>query len=351
MPSSSESSATDKWCALLYWSWYGFDSRVEWCACFVSWCYNQAGLSEPRFSGCTSGGMAWFQSRGQWANRGYSDIAPGDAIFFDWDNSGNADHVGIVIGTDGTNSAAVLVGLHKHSIPVDLILFADTGGEQPHTYQFIRTMDDWLAAHGMPQITVVEKYDRSGHRLTLEMECLRSRTLPSIAYGHKRCSQKHKIGPQEKFCNHYPPCREAWARGEKITRFLGYDAGEMRRYEHSKKFNDTDKKYINRYPLIEDWGWDRSDCVREILAAGLPLPGKSSCFFCPSMKQPEILALKEHYPDLYWRAVAMEEGHTTSYQRQGAGPQLRLAGAVRSGGGRAGAVLTPVFSQKIGKEF
>ena len=103
MPSSSESSATDKWCALLYWSWYGFDSRVEWCACFVSWCYNQAGLSEPRFSGCTSGGMAWFQSRGQWANRGYSDIAPGDAIFFDWDNSGNADHVGIVIGTDGTN--------------------------------------------------------------------------------------------------------------------------------------------------------------------------------------------------------------------------------------------------------
>ena len=150
--------------------------------------------------------------------------------------------INIVSFGGGTNSAAVLVGLHKHKTPVDLILFADTGGEQPHTYQFIRTMDDWLAAHGMPQITVVEKYDRSGHRLTLEMECLRSCTLPSIAYGHKRCSQKHKIGPQEKFCNHYPPCREVWARGEKINRFLGYDAGEMRRYEHSKKFNDTDKK-------------------------------------------------------------------------------------------------------------
>ena len=48
-----------------YWSWYGFSSRVEWCACFVSWCYAQVGLSEPRFSGCTSGGMAWFQSHGQ----------------------------------------------------------------------------------------------------------------------------------------------------------------------------------------------------------------------------------------------------------------------------------------------
>lgn len=85
-----------------YWSWYGFSSRVEWCAYFVSWCYAQVGLSEPRFSGCTSGGMAWFQSHGQWADRNYADIAPGDAIFFDWDGSGNADHVGIVVGVDET---------------------------------------------------------------------------------------------------------------------------------------------------------------------------------------------------------------------------------------------------------
>lgn len=86
-----------------YWSWYGFESRVEWCACFVSWCYNRMGESEPRFAACTSQGMPWFQSRGQWGGRDYTDIAPGDAIFFDWDNSGDADHVGIVIGTDGTN--------------------------------------------------------------------------------------------------------------------------------------------------------------------------------------------------------------------------------------------------------
>lgn len=85
-----------------YWSWYGFSSRVEWCACFVSWCYAQVGLSEPRFSGCTSGGMAWFQSHGQWGDRNYADIAPGDAIFFNWSGSdtGGADHVGIVVGVD-----------------------------------------------------------------------------------------------------------------------------------------------------------------------------------------------------------------------------------------------------------
>ena len=85
-----------------YWSWYGFDSRVEWCACFVSWCYGQAGLSEPRFAGCQSQGVPWFQSHGQWGGRGYENIAPGDAIFFDWDLDGSADHVGIVIGTDGS---------------------------------------------------------------------------------------------------------------------------------------------------------------------------------------------------------------------------------------------------------
>ena len=84
-----------------YWSWYGFNSRVEWCACFVSWCYNQAGKSEPRFAGCQSQGVPWFQSRGQWGARGYANIAPGDAIFFDWDGDGSADHVGLVIGTDG----------------------------------------------------------------------------------------------------------------------------------------------------------------------------------------------------------------------------------------------------------
>ena len=83
-----------------YWSWYGFNCRVEWCACFVSWCYGQMGLSEPRFAACQSQGIPWFTSHGQWGARGYENIAPGDAIFFDWDLDGSADHVGLVIGRD-----------------------------------------------------------------------------------------------------------------------------------------------------------------------------------------------------------------------------------------------------------
>lgn len=206
----------------------------------------------------------------------------------------------------GTNSAALLIGLYKHKIPIDLITFADTGAEHPHTYQFIEIINQWLAEHGMPQITVVQYVDRYGNRLSLETECLRSHTLPSIAYGHKRCSQKHKIAPQEKFCNHYAPCREVWQRGEKVNRYIGYDAGEHYRSDKILLRDLADPKYSKWYPLME-WGWDREACIRTIEAAGLPQPGKSSCFFCPSMRAEEIIDLRERYPELFRRALALED--------------------------------------------
>lgn len=206
----------------------------------------------------------------------------------------------------GTNSTALLLGLYERHIPIDLILFADTGAEHPHTYRHIEDVRKWLGEHGLPDITVVKNVDRNGQRFSLEDECLRSGTLPSIAYGYKRCSQKHKIAPQDKFCNNYPPCQEVWHRGEKAVKFVGYDAGEERRRKNAMKYDLTDKKYQKEYPLM-DWGWTREDCINAIWRAGLPLPGKSSCFFCPSMKQCEILSLKEQHPDLFQRAIALEQ--------------------------------------------
>mgnify|MGYP000349828162 CR=1 FL=1 len=129
----------------------------------------------------------------------------------------------------GTDSTAMLVGLWRHHVPVDLILFADPGAEQPHTYAYLDTMSRWLENHGMPAITRVWYTEKNGQRLTLEQECLRSGTLPSIAYGYKKCSLKHKVAPQEKFCRHYQPCIDAWEKGEKVVKFIGYDAGEERR--------------------------------------------------------------------------------------------------------------------------
>ncbi len=81
-----------------YWSWYGFDGRVEWCACFVSWCADQCGYIDsgviPKFAGCVNGSQ-WFKDRGQWQEVGFTPEA-GQIIFFDWEGDGETDHVGIV---------------------------------------------------------------------------------------------------------------------------------------------------------------------------------------------------------------------------------------------------------------
>ena len=88
-----------------YWSWYGFESHVEWCACFVSWCANECGYIDsgviPKFAGCVNG-VQWFKDRGQWQDGSFEPSA-GQIIFFDWDNKGSSgpqdgqsDHVGIV---------------------------------------------------------------------------------------------------------------------------------------------------------------------------------------------------------------------------------------------------------------
>ena len=82
-----------------FWSWYGFESRVEWCACFASWCAEQSGMVTSgqvlKFSSCAVG-ASWFQGQGRWKGKGYTPSA-GDFIFFDWNKDGQVDHVGIVV--------------------------------------------------------------------------------------------------------------------------------------------------------------------------------------------------------------------------------------------------------------
>lgn len=198
----------------------------------------------------------------------------------------------------GTNSTALLVEYVRRKLPVDLILFADTGGEKPETYQYIKLFSKWLTDNGYPEIKMVHRVNKDGEQLQLEQQCLEKKMLPSLAYGFKKCSQKFKRQPQDKFCNNWPPAKEAWKRGEKVVKLIGFDAAESRR----AKIKD-DEKYTYEYPLIE-WNMARDECVASIKAAGLPLPGKSSCFFCPASKKHEIIALP---PALRERAVAIEQ--------------------------------------------
>jgi len=199
----------------------------------------------------------------------------------------------------GVNSTAMLVGLLERNEKPDVILFSDTGGERDKTYDYIPVLNDWLKKNNMPEITIV--------RVTgelLEENCIRRKALPAVAYGYKTCSLRWKIEPQEKYLNNYEAAIEHLATGEKITKMIGIDLGEQHRARQPTE--EQAKKYINRFPLIE-WDWDRKECIRAIDRAGLPQPGKSSCFFCPNMSGSEIRELNELEPENMAKALFMEQ--------------------------------------------
>jgi hypothetical protein len=210
----------------------------------------------------------------------------------------------IVAFGGGVDSTAMILGLYEKGLPLDLILFADTGGERPETYAHIKNFSDWLVNKNLPPITVVKRVRKDGSFENLEEESLRSKTLPSIAYGYKKCSQKHKIAPQDKYCNHWQPAVDWWKTGKKCVKYIGYDAGETRRAENAAKRDDPKYEYV--YPLIE-WQWEREDCLDIIAKHGITNVGKSACFFCPSSRPKEIVDLYEKHPDLLQRALNIEK--------------------------------------------
>lgn len=190
----------------------------------------------------------------------------------------------------GTNSTAMLIGMVNEGLRPDAILFADTGGEKPETYSYVKYFSDWLVSKGFPAIDIVKYETKAGEVMPLEKYLLEKKVLPPIAYGFKSCSEKYKTRPVQKFIkNHFP--------GYLIERYMGFDANEKNRLKPNPVRGHT-----NVYKLVE-WQWNRERCVQEILKAGLCLPGKSSCFFCPNMTRHEVLRLS---PDLQERAVKIE---------------------------------------------
>lgn len=228
----------------------------------------------------------------------------------------------IVAYGGGTNTAGLLVGLHERGRRPDHIVFADTGGERPETYAHIAEMSLWCVGVGFPQIVAIRgQQPQMAKDGSLEAECLRLGAMPSKALGFSTCSLKWKIAPQRK---HYADIAQAHGVSlEDLTVLIGFDADEQSRVDRGRnawKAGD----YKQEYPLF-DWGWTREDCVEAIARAGLQQPGKSACFFCPSTKKTEILALREENPDLLARALEMErkaiagEGPAEAFRGAGLG--------------------------------
>jgi hypothetical protein len=209
----------------------------------------------------------------------------------------------------GVDSTAMLILLWLAGIRPDLILFADTGAEKPATYAYLKTINRWLRKVGFPTVQVVRKASPKTGDRSLEDECRRKRGLPSIAYGRHSCSDKWKQQPQEKFCNHWQPARDCWASGRRVFKLIGYDASprDSKRACRARTYvaKKGSKKYEYVYAL-QELGITRQDCIEIIELAGLPVPPKSSCYFCTAMKEPEIRELRATEPALYKRALSLE---------------------------------------------
>lgn len=210
----------------------------------------------------------------------------------------------------GRNSTAMVIGMWSKGIIPDLILFTDTGGEKPETYEYLQIFSDWLASKSMPPVTVTSRemlgMDKHGRYTTLEGYCLANQTLPSKAYGGSTCSLHWKAEPQEKFVKTWSSVKKIWGN-PLIRKMIGFHAGEASRIFNRKSGVPYlgDNIYFNEYPLIL-WGWHQGHCEAVIQASGLPMPPKSACFYCPNMRPKEIRELAQKHPDLLDRAIALE---------------------------------------------
>ena len=180
----------------------------------------------------------------------------------------------------GVDSTAMLIELVAQGRKPDLVLTADTGSEKPATYAYLDVIRPWMAAHGIDFRVcryVPQRFKHWPPYMSLLENVLTNATLPSISLGRHSCSLKWKIAPQDKFVETWQPAIDAWARGQKVIRLIGYDASPADTRRHAHALTIPSDRFECRYPLRE-WGWTRDDCIARIEAEGLPVPPKSACW-------------------------------------------------------------------------
>jgi hypothetical protein len=207
----------------------------------------------------------------------------------------------------GLNSTAMIVAMVTLGETIDAILFADTGGEKPKTYQHVKSLSDWVESKGYPSIITVRRNE------TLEDYCLERNMLPSLAYGFNQCSGDFKIKPIHQWVKNWSKAQAAWANGLKVTKCIGFDFGDRDRIRAAKFKDDYPSKYNLRFPLIE-MQINREMCKTVIENAGLTPPEKSCCFFCPAHKKHEVVNLAKNNPDLFNRAIEIEDNAMSTLQ-------------------------------------
>lgn len=211
----------------------------------------------------------------------------------------------------GVNSVAAAVLLHRDGFRPTAIVMCNPGSEWAHTVAYRDgVFSEWCDSVGFPRPTVIDRISEGAHnprawRLeTLRDECMRIGSLPSIAYGFKKCSAKYKGDTSRWWIARQPWALAEWAAGRRIAKVIGYDAGEPGRVRAAFQNPWENQRMVPWYPLY-DGGFDRDGCIELIKAAGLPEPGKSACTYCPSNTIDEWRLLRKIEPDRFAEAVEM----------------------------------------------
>lgn len=197
----------------------------------------------------------------------------------------------------GVDSTAMIIEMVARGESIDAVLMADTGSERPETDRFVPLFRAWMDDKGVENHVVRYEPKRFRHwppYHSLLENLLTNGTLPSISFNRHSCSAKWKIAPQDQWAACWPAAKAAWARGGKVVKLIGYDCSPADNRRYAEREGHEGPRFIYRYPLRE-WGWRRDECIARISREGLPVPVKSSCFFCAAMKPDEVRSLPPAY--------------------------------------------------------
>lgn len=186
----------------------------------------------------------------------------------------------------GVNTVALMAMLIQDGAPLDAAVFADTGGEVPETYESVKTAREYLEKHGIPLIVVKAR----PRQTDLYETALRRRVIPSVQW--RWCTRDFKVNPIHKFYSQL---------GVHVYQYMGIAFDEIHRMKDSREDHIT-----NLYPLI-DKRITRQGCIDMIAEAGLPVPEKSGCYFCPFNSTDRWRYLLDRHPYLFEKAIALEE--------------------------------------------
>lgn len=186
----------------------------------------------------------------------------------------------------GVNSVALMIWLLRNEQPLDEVVFADTGGELPETYAYLPLVEDYLAQHDIPFRRITARV--AGR--DLYETCWERKVFPSAIW--RWSTRDFKVKPIYRYYR---------SLHTEVNQYLAIC------YDEFERMRTSDASYVmNLYPFVEH-RVSRARCEEIIREAGLPIPVKSSCYFCPFSSLDRWKWLYENHPDLYAKAVALEE--------------------------------------------